>query len=94
MVIGLLHIVFATFYSYIFVKFFGRKLSPFYVMAFNILHLSYLQLSVMFGDYGKWSLSVETCYMMSICKFSSIAFNYDDGGKDEKELKSSYQKEK
>jgi hypothetical protein len=48
----------------------------------------------MYTHYEKWTLGIETCYMMSICKFSSIAFNYEDGGKDETTLKSKYQKEK
>jgi hypothetical protein len=87
-------VVVATLYTYFFIKFFGRKVSSFYVLGFNILHLSYLQLSAMLGGYGKWSLGVEIVYMMSICKFSTIAFNYEDGGKDEKDIKSSYHREK
>ena len=35
----------------------------------------------MYESYGNWTLGIETCYMMSICKFSSIAFNYEDGGR-------------
>ena len=31
--------------------------------------------------------------MMSICKFSSIAFSYEDGGKDIKELKNKHHQE-
>ncbi len=41
----------------------------------------------MMTNYASWSLGVETCYMMSICKFSSIAFNYEDGDKEESKLK-------
>ena len=48
----------------------------------------------MFSQYAKWSLGIDMLYMMSICKFSSIAFNYEDGGKGEKEIKSSYHREK
>lgn len=92
--ISMLHVVFATLNTFFFIKYLGRKVSSFYVMAFNIIHLSYLQIKVMIESYGNWSLGVETLYMMSICKFSSIAFNYEDGGKDESEIKSSYHKEK
>ena len=35
----------------------------------------------MYESYGNWTLGIETCYMLSICKFSSIAFNYEDGGR-------------
>ena len=31
--------------------------------------------------------------MMSICKFSSLAFSYEDGGKDENELRNKHHKE-
>ena len=42
----------------------------------------------------EWLLGIETCYMMTICKFSSIAFNYEDGGKKEEEIYSRYHKAK
>lgn len=86
----MIHIVIATLNTFLFIQFFGRKLSSFYVLFFNILHLSYLHLRTMNSSFGKWTLGIETCYMMSICKFSSIAFNYEDGGKPENELKSSH----
>jgi hypothetical protein len=90
----MLHLSIATINTYLFIHFFGRKYSSFWVMAFNIGHLSYLHISNMFLKYGEWKLGIETLYMMSICKFSSVAFNYEDGGKDEKEVKSSYHQSK
>jgi hypothetical protein len=90
----MLHIVLATINTYLFIKFFGRKISAFYVLAFNIFHLSIIHINIMITAYGNWTLGVETLYMMSICKFSSIGFNYEDGGKDEAEIKSSYHRAK
>ncbi len=88
------HLVLSTLITYFFIKYFGRKLSAFYVLIINIIHLSFLHLERVLYHYGEWSLGIETLYMMSICKFSSVAFNYEDGGKDEKDLKSTYHKSK
>lgn len=90
----MLHIILATTNTYLFIKYLGRKFSAFYVLAFNILHLSLIHISNMIKSYGDWTLGVETLYMMSICKFSSIAFNYEDGGKEETEIKSTYLRSK
>jgi lysophospholipid acyltransferase len=81
-------------FTYLFIYFFGRKYSAFYLIVFNIAHLAYLHLKLFLYNYGDWSLGVETLYMMIICKFSTIAFNYEDGGKDEAELKLDYFKSK
>ena len=48
----------------------------------------------MIYNYGNWAIEVDTIYMMSICKFSSVLFAYEDGAKKEEELKSSYHKAK
>ena len=48
----------------------------------------------MITDWGGWSLDVSTIYMMSLCKFSSIAFNYEDGAKEDSEIKSKYHRSK
>jgi len=90
----MLHLVVATINTYVFIMFFGRKHSAFYIIIFNILHLSYLHIWNMIHYYGSWTLGVEALYMMSICKFSSIAFNYEDGGKEESDIKSSYHRAK
>ncbi len=92
--LGIIHVFVATLNTYIFIQKWARKVSSFYIIIFNILHLSYLHIRNMIDDYGGWTLGVETLYMMSICKFSTIAFNYEDGGKDEKDIKSSYHREK
>jgi len=44
----------------------------------------------MITDYGGWSIEVSTIYMMSICKFSGIAFSYEDGAVMEQDLKDQY----
>ncbi len=90
----MLHLVVATTNTYLFIKYLGRKYSAFYVMAFNIIHLSFIHINNMISHYGNWYLGVETLYMMSICKFSSVAFNYEDGAKSESEIKSSYHRAK
>ncbi len=56
-------------------------------------HLLYLHAKVYFSE-SKWHLGAETIYMMSICKFSSVAFNYDDGDKKEEDLKATFFKKK
>jgi hypothetical protein len=53
-----------------------------------------LHIKKMVNNYGQWGLEVNSLYMMSICKFSSVAFAYEDGGKKEEDLKSSYHKSK
>ena len=48
----------------------------------------------MMNTYGGWSIDIDSLYMLSICKFSSIAFSYEDGIKSDEELKSNYLKSK
>jgi hypothetical protein len=91
---AIFHVCIATLNTYLFIKLFGRKYSSFYVLVFNIIHLSYLQIKVMLESYGSWSLGIEASYMMSICKFSSVAFNYEDGAVEESELRNSHFKAK
>ncbi len=88
------HIVIATLTTYLFIKFFGRKVSSLVIVAITITHLSFIHIYRMLIDWGGWNLDVSTIYMMSVCKFSSIAFNYEDGGKEDSEIKSSYHKSK
>ena len=48
----------------------------------------------MFRTYEGWKIDdPTTIYMMSICKFSSLAFSYEDGIKDEKDFKNQHHKE-
>jgi len=87
------HIVLTTIYTHFFITFFGRKVSPLYLILINLGHLSYLHIRRMVVDF-KWSMEITSCFMMTFCKFSSLAFSYDDGGlKDDSHLKS-YQREK
>lgn len=34
---------------------------------------------------GRWCIDISVVYMMSICKFNSLAFSYDDGGRKDNE---------
>jgi hypothetical protein len=80
--------------THFFISFLGRRYSAFYVLVFNILYLSALHINKMIRIYGQWGIEVNAIYMMSICKFSSVAFAFEDGGKKEEEIKSSYHKAK
>ncbi len=73
---------------------YGRKLSAFYVLGFTVAHLSYLHIYRMVIDYGGWRIDTSTIYMMSICKFSAIAFSYEDGAVPEQDLKDKYMRSK
>lgn len=83
-----IHLLVDTLVTYLFLALFGRRRSPFWIVLFTLLHLSYLHISRMINDYGGWSLDVTTIYMMSICKFSSICWSYEDGGKSDDSFKS------
>ena len=48
----------------------------------------------MIEDYGGWQLDVSVIYMMTIIKFSSLAFSYEDGAKSDAELKCTYHRKK
>ena len=88
-----LHTIFSTLITYYFLKFFGRKYSPVYVLLGAMLHLSILNIHRMFFDFGGWAIDdVSTIYMVYVAKYSSVAFSYDDGGKDIEEIKSSHLK--
>lgn len=91
---GLIHIFIATSVTYAFMVFFGRKLSAFWIVGLTVAHLSFLHIKRMIEDFGGWQLDVTTIYMMSICKFSGLAFSYEDGGKTDGDIKSSYHRAK
>ena len=91
---GIIHTFISTIITYLFIKFYGRKKSAFYILIITILYLTYLHLSRMFTDYGGWTIDdPTTIYMMTICKFSSLAFSYEDGAKDDKDFKNEHHKE-
>lgn len=87
------HVLFSTIYTTFFIKCFGRKVSPFYILMISLIHLSYLHIQKFFVENFAWSMEITTCYMMIMCKFSSIAYSYDDWIRNDDELKS-YHKEK
>ena len=89
-----IHILISAIITYLFIKYFGRKYSAFYVFIGSLIYLSYLHIKRMFREFEGWKIDdPTTIYMMSICKFSSLAFSYEDGEKDEKDFKNSHHKE-
>jgi lysophospholipid acyltransferase len=89
-----IHILISAIFTYIFIEYFGRKYSAYYVFIFSLLYLSYLHIKRIFVDYGEWRVDdPTTIYMMSICKFSSLAFSYEDGSKELKDMKNAHHRE-
>ena len=89
-----IHILIPAIFTYLFIKYFGRKYSAFYVFIFSLLYLSYLHLKRLFEEYGEWrGDDITLIFMMTICKYSSLAFSYEDGGKDINEIKNNHHKE-
>ncbi len=88
------HIAFTTLYTYIFIVFFGRRQSPLVILVITMIHLSYLHLTKEDIADGKWCIEISVIYMMSVCKFSSLVFGYDDGSKKDENIKSQYHKNK
>ena len=88
---GIIHAFISAIFTYVFVKYFGRKYSAFYVFFFTFAYLSCMHLYRIIFLYGQWSADDTTSiYMMNICKYSSLAFAYEDGAKDDKELKNKH----
>ena len=89
-----IHIFISGVFTYFFINFYGRKLTAYYVFIFSLLYLSGLHIKRIFFEFGEWRADDPTIiYMMSICKFSSLAFSYEDGEKDINELKNNHHKE-
>jgi lysophospholipid acyltransferase len=89
--INTLHTIFSTFTSYFFVYFFGRKISPFYLLIGLMIHLSYLNIKRMIEDYGGWAIDdISTIYMIMLTKYIAFAFCYNDGKTDPKNIKSEH----
>lgn len=88
------HLFIDALVTYFYLKFFGRKKSAFFVLIFTISHLSFSHIKRMLNDYGGWSMDVSGLYMMLVVKFSAFAFSYEDGGKNEEDLKNDYMREK
>lgn len=92
-ILGFVHILISTIFTYLFISFLGRKVSSFFIVIFNILYLSYLHIKIMYYSPG-WNVQINTLYMMTICKFSSLAFAYEDGAKKDEDIKNSYWRSK
>ena len=89
-----IHIFISAIFTYLFIKYYGRKHSAFYVLICSILYLAFLHIKRMFRTDQSWKIDdPTTIYMMSICKFSSLAFSYEDGIKTDKELKGPHHRE-
>ena len=93
--INSLHTVFGTIASYYYVYFLGRKISPFYLLAASMAHLSILNIIRMIVDFGGWAIDdISTIFMVAVAKYSSFCFSYADGGKDIKDIFNNHHKEK
>lgn len=90
---NIIHTLVSSILVYLYLCFLGRKMTPFVVLVLTIVHLAALHIYRMFVDYGGWTIDdPTTIYMMTVCKYSSIAFSYDDGKKEDKEFKSEHHK--
>ena len=90
-----LHTIFGTVASYLYVKYFGRKISPFYLLIATMIHLSILNIIRMITDFGGWAIDdISTIYMVEVAKFSSFGFSYSDGEKDPKDIFNEHHKSK
>ena len=68
--------------TYLFIEFCGRKISASFVFFYTAIHLSVLHIIRLKYYYGQWTADDPTIiYMMTISKFSSLAFSYEDGAK-------------
>ena len=67
-----IHIFISAIFTFLFIKYFGRKYSAFYVFSCSLLYLAFLHIKRMFRTDKSWKIDdPTTIYMMSICKFLS-----------------------
>ena len=91
--INTIHTIISTITTYLFIHLFGRKASPFYVVFYTIIHLDILHIYRMIVNYGGWTVDdAASIYMVVLCKYTSVAFSYDDGKKDDKDIISEHHK--
>lgn len=89
--IGVFHALISAFGTWFFIEYYGRKRSPFWVFGLTFVYLSGMHLYRLLIYYGKWQGDDTTIiYMMTICKYSSMAFSYEDGEKEDKDIKNSH----
>lgn len=91
---GVIHAFISAFGTWFFIKYYGRKKSAFWVFLLTFVYLSGMHLYRILMLYGEWSGDDTTIiYMMTICKYSSLAFSYEDGEKEDKDLKNNHWKQ-
>jgi lysophospholipid acyltransferase len=81
-----INVSFATILCYVLMKICDRKKIGWIVTIYAFLHLSSIHIYRMIVDYGGWTMDVSLIMMMTLTKFTSFAFCYSDGGKDEQSL--------
>ena len=85
--LGIIHIIITSIITYIFVLKYGRKKSAFYITFFTLFYLACLHLYRLIYFYGRWDIRDPTSiYMMTVCKFCSFTFSYEDGDKEDKDI--------
>lgn len=90
-----IHTIIGTIGSYLYIYFYGRKFSPFYLLIASMAHLSILNIIRMIVDFGGWSIDdISTIYMVEVAKFSSFCFSYSDGAIPPDQIKSTRLREK
>ncbi|MCQ2816817.1 MAG: hypothetical protein MJ252_06085 [archaeon] len=80
---GMIHVLISTVVTYLFMKYWGRTKSPFILVFYTFSHLSFLHIQRMFAP-SDWKISYpDTVYMLTMLKFTSMAFSYADGGEEQ-----------
>ena len=93
--LGMIHIIITSIITYIFVVKYGRKKTALYITFFTLFYLAILHLYRLIYYYGRWDIRDPTSiYMMTVCKFCSFTFSYEDGDKDDKDIYNSTHKKK
>ncbi|MCQ2816816.1 MAG: hypothetical protein MJ252_06080 [archaeon] len=88
---GILNISSSAIITYLFMKYFGRKVSAFVILFYTLFHLAALNIYRKYLCELSWTISFsDTIYMMTLVKYSSMAFSYEDGEKEDKELKNQH----
>ncbi|EGR27563.1 mboat family protein, putative [Ichthyophthirius multifiliis] len=75
---GLIFLLFQTVFVYIIILIFQRK-SALIVFSSSLFYLSLHHLYRQYNDYGGWKMDITTILMMTMCKYTSFAWCYQDG---------------
>jgi lysophospholipid acyltransferase len=78
------NVLIATVICYLLIKICDRNKIGWIVTVYAFAHLSVIHIYRMIVDYGSWSMDISLIFMMIITKYTSFAFCYSDGAKDEK----------